>query len=1109
MLDRALFSGRMSFFEELHRRWDESDHGGIYPDYFAARVRNAGAGLAVRFQADELTYAELNARANQVGHHLQALGVRPETLVAVCLERSLDIPITLLGIWKAGGAYLPLDPQYPTERLRGVLSDARAGMLVTQRRFRNRFAVPGVTVLCVDDPQWRRQLRRYPVTDPIADTAPDNLAYVIYTSGSTGNPKGVEITQRSLLNHNFAMASAYELGPEDRVLQFASVSFDVSIEEMFPSLLSGCAVVLRPNDSVLAARPFLKFVGKERISVLNLPTAYWHEMVRFLPTHALPGSIRLVIIGDEPASDEAYQHWRQCVPRSVKLINAYGPTEATITSTYFEADPARDTLAIGRPIANVDALVLDERFRPVTRGATGELYLGGAGLARGYRHRPELTAKRFITNPLPGEVASGRLYKTGDLVRMAGDGNLEFVGRVDRQVKVRGFRIELGEVEKVLAACPGILESVVVSRQDTSGRRRLLAYYRPSPGGRVSLSQIQGFLRDKLPAYMVPVAFIPMEAWPLTAAGKIDRRALPSPDASRPDVAQEYVPARTRYEEQLSAIWRQVLHLADVGVKDRFFDLGGDSLLAVQVIARVRDTFRIELPLSVLFEGQTIEALAGELETRAASASPAQGLMPPPRTGNTPASFVQERLWFLHELNPQSDAYNMPCALRLKGPLDVPALERALNEIVRRHEALRTTFQLLADELIQVVRPSVHLDLAVCDLGQVPGKERERRLLQVLHSEASKAFDLERGPLIRARLFRVREADHALLLVVHHAVFDGWSLVIFLQELESHYLAYASGAPSPELPRLTLQYGDYARWRRTTMQGAVLDDELQYWKTMLAQAPAEIRWPLRSRADRLRDGLSHPAQRGYGGQAGRRVFTFAPRTMQAAVKLAQREGVTPFILLLATLAITLHQWTGQKDLVIGTVVAGRSHREWEDLIGCFMNFLPLRIRLGDSWTVRAVLQEVRRVVLESQDHQNCPFEKIVAALNPERRENGNPLYNVALLWQNVPGDSLPGVSAFQAAPVRLQTQAALLDLRFEAERRGQTWALMCEYDSHLFEPDAIAGLVNRFARVFDVLVHSPSATLEDVECAGFGPRFWLKRLYLRCQDRRRGRKAVA
>ena len=1080
----------MSFLQELHRKWNESGHGGVYPDYFTAQAASAGPALAVEFRGDKLTYSELNLQANQLGHHLQALEVKPETLVAVCLERSLDVPVTLLAVWKAGGAYLPLDPQYPLERLAYMLSDSQASILITERRFRERFSAAGTTLLCVDDPGLQTQCRRYPGADPITHAAEGNLAYVIYTSGSTGDPKGVEITHRSLLNHNFAVASAYDLRPEDRALQFASVSFDVSIEEMFPTWLSGCAVILRPNDSILDPAQFLKFVEKERISVLNLPTAYWHELVRFLPATPFPASVRLVIIGDERASDEAYRQWKRYAPRSVKLINAYGSTEATITSTWFEADPARDKLAIGRPVANVQAVVLDEHFRPVPPGATGELYLGGPGLARGYRHRPELTARRFITRPLPAQAAPARLYKTGDLVRVADDRNLEFVGRVDRQVKVRGFRIELGEIEKALAACPGIQEAVVVSREDAPRRKRLVAYYLPRPGDAVSVSHLQGFLRDKLPAYMVPVAFVPMEAWPLTPAGKVDRRALPRPDESRPDVAQEYVAARTRHEEQLSSIWREVLHLARIGVKDRFFDLGGDSLLAMQVIARVRDTFRVELPFSVLFDRQTIEALAWELQSRTASVAPIQGLMPSPGTGNAPASFVQERLWFLHQLNPHSDAYNLPCALRLKGKLDVRALERALNEIVRRHEALRTTFHLVADELIQVVSPSVRLDLPVCDLTHVPGKERELHLQDLMHSEAGRPFDLEHGPLVRAGLFRIHETDHALLLVVHHAVFDGWSLVLFLQELESNYMAYTSGAPPPALPRLHLQYGDYARWRRNTMQGALLDQELQYWKTALAQAPAEVRWPLMRNPDRPRSG-----------RAGRHFCTLRTREMQAAIKLAQHERVTPFMLLLSTLAITLNQWTGQKDLVIGTVVAGRSHREWEHLIGCFMNFLPLRIRLAEALTVRDVLQEVRRVVLESQDHQNCPFERIVASLNPERRENRNPLYNVALLWQNVPGDSLPRVSGFQAAPVRLQTQAALLDLRFEAERRDQTWALLCEYDSQLMEQAAIVRLVNRFVRVFEMLVHSPGATLQDLQCAGFGPTSWLKHLYLRWQDR--------
>ncbi|HZR16253.1 MAG TPA: amino acid adenylation domain-containing protein [Verrucomicrobiae bacterium] len=1062
--------------------------GGTFTDCLSRRIPWLSSAIAARFQNDDLSYVDLDARANRMAHFLKNLGVGPEVLVGVCAKRSLEFAVTLLAVWKAGGAYLPLDPDYPAQRLNCLLADAKPAVVLTQTALRARFIGCPVPTVAIEELQ---DLPHLPRESPRASASSENLAYVIYTSGSTGAPKGVEISHRALLNHSLVISQIYQLCPADRVLQFASLSFDVSIEEMIPSWLSGCTVVLRPSDAISSVQEFLRFVAQERLSVLNLPTAYWHELVANFSDNLWPRSVRLVIIGGEKVSEQAYRRWKQMVPASVRLLNAYGPTEATITALVCEADRTRDTLPIGKPITNTYAIILDQNLRPVADGAQGELYLGGVNLARGYLRRPELTAERFIPNP--GCIPSERLYRTGDLAKLEPDGNFEFVGRVDGQVKIRGFRIEPGEIESALRSCPSVKEAVVIAQNDRAEHKRLVAYFVAQPRYSPSVSDLMEFLRGRLPAYMVPSAFIPLDALPITPSGKLDRQALAPPDEARPALARQCDNPITGIQADLAAIWGEVLQIQEVGIHDNFLELGGDSLLAMQVLARVRERFGFELTLSRLFEKPTVADLATVLDGISpdpnASGSSAQRQRLSRGDNNPPASFIQQQLFFLHELSPTSDAYNMACAFHLDGDVDPQRMECALNNVVARHETLRTRFEYVGGNLCQCIVPNLHVQITLSSLAHVPRRTREIELQRHLAVEIGRAFNLGNTPLLRVLLFRFGEREHALLTVMHHIVSDGWSLGILFREWSQAYAAMTSGSPTT-CSRLAVQYSDFADWQRDEIKGASLEKHMCFWKRVLAGAPRAITWP----AIAPERAAVHASK-----AAGRSAITLPDQSISVGTKVLRARGVTPFMALLGALAVTLYKWTRVADLVIGTVVAGRSRREFEALIGCFMNFLPLRIRLSASQSAAEMLAEIRQTVLAAQTHQDCPFEHIVAAANPKRTLSRNPLFNVALLWHNYPAATFaaPGV---KIKPIPLPARRPLLDLRFEAEAHGSEWSMMCEYDQALFNERTICQTLNMFQRAFELLVHQPQIALEDfnVEQPAQSPRgflSWPRRLF--------------
>jgi amino acid adenylation domain-containing protein len=1032
----------------------------LVPRLFEAQARRTPWAVAVACEGERLSYRDLNARANRLAHHLRALGVGPEVLVGICAERSPEMVVALLGVLKAGGAYVPLDPSYPRERLAFMLDDSGAAVLLAQPHLR-ALLPEGARVVGLDprDEDFAHESDR----DPPSVATPENLAYVIYTSGSTGRPKGAMIAHRGLSNYLAWCTRAYDVAAGQGAPVHSSISFDLTITGLFAPLLAGRRVDLaREEVGVEALAAALRAGGD--YSLVKLTPAHLQLLGRTLRPEEAAGRTRAFIIGGEPLTAEMVAFWQEHAPET-ELVNEYGPTEAVVGCCVHRIPRGRraeGAIPIGRPIANTQLYVLDSRLRPVPVGVPGELYIGGAGVARGYLRRPSLTAERFLPDPF-GSRPGGRLYRTGDLARWRPDGELEFLGRADDQVKIRGYRIELGEVESALRRHPAIREAAVVAREDTPGDRRLVAYVvadEPSPP---DAAELRRWLGETLPEYMIPSAIVALEALPLTPNGKLDRDALPAPEQVGPAAARGYEPPRGPIEEAVAAAWAEVLGRERVGAHDSFLDLGGHSLMVAQVQSRLLAEFGVELPLRALFEAPTVAALARRVEEaiRAGTGPQAPPLLPVPRDGPPPASFAQHRLWFLDQLEPGSPAYNIPIAVRIAGELDVPALGRALNEVVRRHESLRTTFAAIDGKPVQVIAPSLSLPLEVEDLSSLPQDAREAEVARRLREEARAPFDLARGPLVRASLLRLGPAEHVAALTMHHIVSDGWSLGVLVREMVALYQAFARGLPSP-LPDLPVQYADFAAWQRDWLRGEVLRAQLDYWKGRLAALPT-----LELPTDRPRPS----APSGRGGER----FLDLPEDLVADLRgLARQEGATLFMALLAAFQALLHRYTGQNDVAVGTPIAGRTRPEAEGLIGFFVNTLVLRGDLAGDPGFRELLRRARHEVLGAMAHQDLPFERLVAELQsgPGAGRGRAPLFRVMLAFMNTPLPPL-GTPELSLAPLGVELGAAKFDLSlslWEADR-GLRGAL--EYDADLFDPATIDRMAGHFLTLLRGIVADP------------------------------------
>jgi amino acid adenylation domain-containing protein len=1011
---------------------------------------------AVAFEGRTMTYRELDARANRLAHRLRALGVGPETLVGLCVERSAEMVVGLLGVLKAGGAYVPLDPAFPPGRIAMMLEDAGVKVLLTQQDLRESLPSGDAEVLCLDSDS--SGIEECPDTPPDVAVSPENLAYVIYTSGSTGKPKGVQVPHGALVNFLTSMAGLLGVTERDALLAVTTLSFDIAALEIYLPLTVGARVEIVPRDIAADGARLAERLGRGDVTMLQATPATW----RLLLEGGWTGTTGLAILCGGEALPRALAD--RLVDKGRVVWNLYGPTETTIWSSLAKVEPGDAPITIGRPIAQTQLYVLDARLRPVPVGVTGELYIGGAGVARGYYQKPSLTAERFLPDPF-SKAPGARFYRTGDLARWRSDGTLECLGRADHQVKIRGFRVELGEIESALARHPAVREAAVVAREDATGEHALVAYVAARDGQASGAAELRRWLGEALPEYMVPSAFVALDALPLTPNRKVDRNALPAPEAGRGDSGLDYVPPRGPVEEALVGLWSDLLGVERVGVRDNFFELGGHSLFATQLLARLRDTFAVEPTLRDFLDDPIVAGLSRLIEHELAAGS---GLQAPPigradRSGPLPASFAQQRLWFLDQLEPGSASYNIPTAVRLKGDLDVSALGRALDEINRRHEVLRTTFASEGGVPRQVIGEAAGIDFPIDDLRGLPAGQRESATARSIEEEARRPFDLSRGPLLRVRLVRLDERVHVVLVTMHHIASDGWSIGVLIREVAALYDAFREAKVSP-LPEPTLQYADYAAWQRGWLQGDALRAQLDYWRGQLSGVPI-----LELPTDRPR-----PQAMSYRG--GSRTIVVPKEVLDELKALGRKEGSTLFMTLLAAFQTLLHRYTGQDDIPVGSPIAGRTRSELEGLIGLFVNTLVLRGDLSGDPSFRTLLGRVRKAALGAYAHQDIPFEVLVGELHPDRDPGRSPLFQVMFALQNAPLP-VPSGGGLELEPIDTMSGTAKFDLTLFATETPEGLRLLMEYATDLFDAPTIDRMLGHLATLLRSIVADPDAAV--------------------------------
>ena len=1054
-------------------------HDRCIHELFEEQVRRAPDAVAVVFGERRLSYRELDDQSNRLAHYLRERDIGPEGVVGLCMERGVDLVVGILGVLKAGGAYLPLDPRYPAERLGFMLEDSRARLLIGDAESRSVLShitsVAAALIPVLYLPDLAERLIDYPSGALPSLSTADTLAYVIYTSGSTGRPKAVGAGHRSVLHRVSAQEQITPLGIDEVFCQKTAIGFVDAVAEMWVPLLKGQRLVIASRSVGEDVRLLSELIEEAGVTWLVAVPSLAKAWVGDAQSVGRLKGLRHWTLSGEALSPELLGQLKEALP-SCRFVNLYGCSEVAADATCYvsgEDEREQERVPIGRPLANMQVYVLDEYLEPVPVGVAGEIYVGGVGVARGYVGQAALTAERFIANPF-GE-AGKRLYRTGDRARHLPNGQLQYLGRLDEQVKIRGFRIELGEIEAQLRKHKQVKEAVVIVRENQPGEQHLIGYVEPRGDDRPSAEELHMYLRSMLPEYMVPAVFVVLEHLPLTASGKVDRQSLPAPDMTAQLHAQ-YVSFSTPTEEVLVQIWAEVLQLEQVGVLDNFFELGGHSLLATQVMARVRESFAVELPLRTMFEASvTVRELAEKIDR---SRREEQGLKLPELVARPvgmeriPLSFAQERLWFLEQLQDLGGMHNEMLPMHLEGALDVDALRRSFEELVRRHENLRTRIVTTEEGRgIQLIDPPGLFKWRVIDLSELSRQARDAEQRRLIQAEAQDSFDLTES-LFRVSLLRLESDSHVLLVTLHHIISDVWSLLGVLQrELNTLYAAYSEGHPSP-LAELSVQYADYALWQRSWLQGDVLQGQLEYWKQQLADMPAALELP----TDRPR-----PAMPSFEGA---RVPMVVSKPLSDALnELGRREGATLYMVLLAAFQLVLSRWSGQRDVVVGSPIAGRIHRKTEGLIGLFLNNLVMRTELSGDPSFKELLVRVKEVALGAYAHQDIPFERLVAELEPQRDLSRQALFQVVLVLQNqrLTELELPKL-ALRSAQVEYGTAKVDLSVSFFQTEHGLSGH--AEYATDLFDAATIERLAESFQQVLAAVVVDAERPISELPLLG-------------------------
>ncbi|MFJ2685159.1 non-ribosomal peptide synthase/polyketide synthase [Pseudomonas sp. NPDC087342] len=1043
-----LDSGEQSvLLQDWHRVVEHAAQAPCVQQRIAAQAEQTPDAVALIVGEHSLTYAQLDARANQLAHKLIEAGVGPDRLVGIAVERSVEMIVGLLAILKAGGAYVPLDPAYPEDRLAYMIEDSGLELLLTQSHLQAQLPIPaGLNTLLLDQPsEW---LAAYPQTCPVVALNGEHLAYVIYTSGSTGKPKGVMVRHAALCNFVESMVDQPGLNPQDRMLSLTTFSFDIFGLEIYGPLLAGARVVLTGKDVHQDPQAVLELIERHGVSVLQATPSTWRMLLDHEQASILAG--RTFLCGGEALPQELAERMLALSP---KVWNLYGPTETTIWSALHPLTRENAKPYLGKPIDNTALYILgsDLELNPI--GAPGELLIGGDGLARGYFERPALTAERFVPDPFSS--SGERLYRTGDLTRYRAEGVIEYIGRIDHQVKIRGFRIELGEIEARLLALDSVRETVVVAQDGPTGPQ-LVGYVVAATAVEDEAAlraELKASLKAELPDYMVPAHLLFLTQLPLTPNGKVDRKALPSPDASL--LQSTYVAPQTATQHKVAEIWQAVLKLEQVGLSDNFFELGGHSLLVTQVISRVRQALNVQVPLRTLFEHSTLQDFVAALGVEPAHAEPA--IVALPRQQPMALSYAQERQWFLWQLEPTSSAYHVPAALRLRGSLDLAALQNSFDTLITRHESLRTRFIQQNEQTWQQIDAPSPLALAVQTLD---GELDDERLKVLVAEETLALFDLQQGPLLRVKLLKLAADDHVLVLTLHHIVSDGWSMQVMVDELIELYAGYSIGQPR-QLPALAVQYADYAVWQRQWMEAGERERQLGYWTAQLGGDQPLLELP----ADRPR-----PAEQSYRG--ARQEIPLNAELAAALKQVAQRENVTLFALLLASFQTLLHRYSGQSDIRVGVPVANRNRLETEGLIGFFVNTQVLKAEIDSQQTFRGLLQQVKNTVLGAQAHQDLPFEQLVDALQPERSLSHSPLFQV---MHNHQSQAREARGAARLPQIEIEgltwaSHTAKFDLTLDTfESVDNVWAELT-YATDLFDASTMARMAQHWTNLLNAIV---------------------------------------
>jgi amino acid adenylation domain-containing protein len=1044
------------------------------PARFEQIVRRYPDRLAVKTKNHALTYEELNKAANRVAHAIVARRGIGEEPVALLMEKDAPLIAAVLGVLKAGKFYVPLDPAFPSGRISSMLSDSRAGVIITASRHHTlaaELAQDGIELLNLDalDPGFSAE-------NPGLVLSASSLSWLLYTSGSTGQPKGVLQNHRNVLHRIMSYTNALHVCAEDRHLLLHSFSVSGGTTYALGALLNGAALFpFRLEEDGLGH--LTEWLSQERITVYNsVPTIFRHLASILTGQEKFP-AVRVIRLGGEPVHKTDVDLYVKHFPPHCIFVNELGSTEAEVIRRYFVDQETRipgPMVPNGYAIEDKEVRLLDDDGHEVGFDRIGEIAVKSRYLCAGYWRLSRLTEATFLPDPDGGEE---HIYRTGDLGRMRPDQCLEHLGRRDFQVKVRGYRVEIAEIEVALVRVDGIKEAAVGTWEEVPGNTRLVGYVVPARHPAPTVSEIRSGLNQKLPNHMVPAHFVYLDALPLTPNGKVDRHALPAPQPARPELDRPFAPPRTPTEEALVRIWTEVLGLHQVGIHDSFLELGGDSLLASRVISRVIDTFQVELLPRLLLAAPTLADMALAIAQRqpeeAGWAASGRRLADgevfierrrQPAAGPCPLSFGQQRLWFVNQMDPESAAYNMPRAVHIRGALNREALRRALDTIVARHEVLRTTYTLVDGRPMQVIGEPRAVVMPLIDLRESPDAEREEELQRLILADTRRPFDLSSDLMLRAALFQLGEDAHVLLLVTYHIASDRWSAGVLFRELAAAYRALASGDPLI-LPELPIQYTDFAVWQRQRFQGEVLANLLSYWKQQLGSYSSVLALP----TDRPR-----PAIQTYRG-AIQSIALSAPLT-ESLKSLGQKEGATLYMTLLAAFQALLYRYTGQEDIAVGSPIAGRTRVETEELIGFFVNTLVLRTDLSGNPTFRELLGRVREVALGAYAHQGVPFEKLVEELQPKRSMTHSPLYQVVFALRNTPRFT-PELSGLITTPLELDRKAAPYEvvLYMTETERGLSGSL--EYNTDLFDPATIRRMLGHFETLLTGIAADPGQTL--------------------------------